>query len=139
MEYVREVVKTKMFYPVLPSKTMAGKNSEHASVTVPEHILDEWEDEADEMNISRSEYIRIHTEAGRKELSRLHPSTTSSGETLTDDVLSKIPEDEAIEPEKVVEEIIEPLKNEILNEILPELDDKGEIQFSPAEGGYMKK
>lgn len=118
---------------------MADENTKHASVTVPQHIFEEWEDEADEMNVSRSEYIRIHTEAGRKELSRLHPSTVGSEETLTDDVLSIIPEDESIDPERVVEEIIEPLKNEILNEILPELDEQGKIQFSPAEGGYIKK
>jgi len=113
--------------------------SKHISVTVPEHILKEWEEEADEMNLTRAAFIRIHTEAGRKELSKLSPTATDSEKTLSENVLSTIPEDEAKDPENIVEEIIEPLKKEILHEILPELDDQDEIEFKPAEGGYTKK
>jgi len=114
--------------------------SKSLTVTVAEHIVEEWEEEYEEMDMSsRSEYIRYHVEAGRKELSRLHPTNTSEEESLQDNVLDTIPDDEAIPPEEIVEEIVEPVRKQILDEILPQLDDRGEITFSPADGGYKKE
>lgn len=117
-----------------------NKNTTTVSLTVADHILEEWEEDAERMNMStRAEYLRYHIEAGRKELSRLQPSSAGNEETLQDSVLEVIPEDRAVEPDSIVEEIVEPLKEEILNEILPELDNVDEIEYVPAERGYKKK
>lgn len=115
-----------------------SENTKHVNLSIAPEIVEEWDEEREEMNMSRSEYVRHHVEAGRKELSKLNPTNKADGNSLEEDVLNVIPEDDAIPPEEIVEQIIEPLNDEILNEILPRLDDHDQITYSPADGGYKK-
>ena len=119
------------------------RNTKSASITADEHIFDQWEEEREEMDMSRSEYIRHHVEAGRKQLAELHPSGSDS-DNLHEKVTDAVPKESEVEsgqaeapmPDDITEKILEPLRDDI-HTAIEELDGAGRIKFKADSTGYV--
>ncbi len=112
---------------------------------VPAYQREEWDDHADRLEMSRSEFVRSMVQAGRRgfEGSSVEPteqqttdeaavSGTADMETAVLEALSEAEYRSWDELRALVSEALE----ERLEETLQELQSGGEIQHSPRQGGY---
>lgn len=106
--------------------------------TVPEYQRREWEQHADELNMSLSEFLRCMTQAGRNDFntqsteSPTTPNQTSDlNATIEFDLLSLIREHEPINWETVMAE----LESEV-EKTLNTLQANGSVVYSGKAGGY---
>jgi hypothetical protein len=115
-------------------------------VSAPDHMADEWMEEAEEAGMSRSEWIRYRIEAGRAQLVALDPRTgDESSDNLRTDVTEVIPErdetsdeQKALSPDEIVDEVLNPIEDDVYD-LLSELQDDGVIGFDPREEGYYHR
>lgn len=108
-------------------------------VTVPSHQLEQWDELAEQNNMSRSMFVRACVEAGRKQLAELDPTENEPTDTsLESNIINVISEENGIQTDDLVEKVLEPVKDDIYDEI-EQLDEEGRISFSPREGGYVLK
>lgn len=117
-----------------------GDDSTTKPITVraPPEQIEEWEEEAEELDYdNRSWYIIAQVEAGRRQLAELRPTGEEDGEDLESQILDAVPEDEPRDPDEIVEEIIEPIKQQTYD-TLEELNERGQISFRAQEMGYVK-
>lgn len=114
------------------------EDSKRISMFASEQMLDQWDKEAEELNMSRSEYIRSMVTAGRRQISQLDPQSDQEKTELREQVLACIPEEEAKDVDDIVNEVVGPMEDKIRSKILPHLDENGEIRFNPQEGGYER-
>lgn len=112
-----------------------------AKTYVPRYQKEIWKENADDLDMSQSEFIRCMVQAGRRGFDLDSSEDTSSGSdprgnTLKRTVLSLIEE----EPH-TWEELQSAVTNDIeeqLDETLQELQQQNEIQYSGRQGGYEK-
>lgn len=102
-------------------------------------VVEKWDEEAEELGMSRSEYIRSMVNAGRRQISQLDPQNDQDNRSLREEVLSEIPEDEVRDVDEIVQTVVGPIEEKITSQILPNLDENGEIRFNPQKGGYEKQ
>jgi hypothetical protein len=113
---------------------------------VPAHQRDEWDDHADGLGMSRSEFVRTMVQAGRRGFQRVDPP--GQGEKAADGekeaapapdrevaVLEALSKDEYRSWEELLAVVTEDIEGQ-LEETLQELRDDGRIQHSPRNGGY---
>lgn len=103
----------------------------YIKLSVPEHLCEKWDEDADKYADSRSEFIRMMVEAGRKKFEAIEEEADESS-SLEDTVLEIVARNEGAAPEDILDE----LEQEVMAE-LERLDDSGEISYSPNEGGYV--
>lgn len=103
-----------------------------------EEIVKEWDEEAEDLEMSRSEFLRSMIHAGRRQIAQLDPNSDEESRELKEEVLNAIPEDSAAPPDEIVEAVLTPVEEEIRKDILPSLDENGEISYSPVKEGYEK-
>ena len=118
---------------------MTASETKDIHISVPEHLLEEWNAEAEQMGISRSRWVREHTEAGRKQLAALDPRSDTDeqiAQNMTETVLDVVPEDEVMSEDKIVEEVVNPIQEEIYD-ILEELSDENSIRYDTRQGGFQ--
>lgn len=106
---------------------------------VEEEMKEEWDEESDQLNMSRSEFIRSMVHAGRKQISQLNPKPEQESSNVREQVLAAIPKDEAKPVDEIVNEVVNPIEKDIQENILPHLDENNEIRFDPQEKGYKKQ
>lgn len=111
------------------------RNSEthRTSVAVPEYQHETWKDEANEMNASTSEYVRMMVQAGRNELGYSESHATDSEET-NDNIKSQVIEalqshDGAANWDEVRNAVLGELEAEI-EEAIEELEEEGTLKTS---------
>lgn len=133
----------------MSKKPSGGEEAETKYVTtaVPSTLLDEWDKEVEEEGWpSRSQYIRAHTESGRKELAKLHPKDSPRDNSIEQEILDKVPEEtevqtssatEAPDRDELVEAVLDPIRKQILEE-LDALQSADQIQNKAVHGGYVK-
>lgn len=102
-------------------------------------VVKEWDKKADELNMSRSEFIRSMVHAGQRQIAELDTQKNQEQRDLKEKVLAELPEDEVLEVDEIVQKVVGPIKTEITDEILPSLDENGEIRYNPKERGYEKQ
>lgn len=96
--------------------------------------MKQWDERADELDMSRSEFIRTMVEAGDKNLSLVSPfENIGTGESLKEQVLESLEEDEYKDWDTILTELTERMERE-LEETLNELLDEDRIDFSPRQG-----
>lgn len=107
--------------------------TKYIKLSVPEHLCEKWDEEVDKYADSRSEFIRMMVEAGRKEFHAIESEVDESSD-LKQTVLEIV----ASQDGASTEEILDELEDDILEE-LETLDEEGEIKYSPHKGGYIIK
>jgi len=103
----------------------------YIKLSVPEHLCEKWDEDAVKYADSRSEFIRMMVEAGRKKFEAIEKEADESS-SLEDTVLETVARNEGAAPEEILDE----LEQEMMTE-LERLDDSGVIRYSPKEGGYI--
>jgi hypothetical protein len=127
--------------------TDSGADTERTAVKtyVPSYQRDEWDDHADELEMSRSEFVRSMVQAGRRGFGavaagrsegagRDQQSSDSNGD-LEADVLALL-EEEPREWDELLAELTDDIERR-LEETLQELQSAGRVQHSGREGGYV--
>lgn len=105
--------------------------TKYIKLSVPEHLCEKWDEDADKYADSRSEFIRMMVEAGRKKFKAIEEEADESN-SLGETVLEIVESNEGAAPEEILDE----LEQEMMTE-LERLDNSGEINYSPKEGGYI--
>ena len=99
-----------------------------------------WEEHADALDMSQSEFLRSMVQAGRRGFD-LDPPETGSGpvtpgvDGLRDRVLDGLREAGTLPVDELVEVLTRDLEDEIYA-VVEALDDAGRIRYRPREGGY---
>lgn len=119
---------------------------------VPAYQREEWDDHADELDMSRSEFVKTMVQAGRRGFGAdgtepgadadperageaAAPSPSGAGSDLEAEVLAML-----AEGPQDWEELLAELTAEIeedLDETLQSLQEAGEVRYSGRDGGYV--
>lgn len=107
---------------------------------VPTYQRDAWDEHAEKLEMSRSEFVKTMVQAGRREFGGAvdDPQDTdeSSDEDLRDQVLGELRESDASDWEDLLSGITGDIEAR-LDDTLQELQDAGRIRYSGRDGGYV--
>ena len=107
---------------------------------VPTYQRDAWDEHAEKLEMSRSEFVKTMVQAGRREFGGAvdDPQGTdeSSDEDLRDQVLGELRESDASDWEELLSGITGDIEAR-LDDTLQELQDAGRIRYSGRDGGYV--
>jgi len=114
---------------------------------VPSYQREEWDDHADDLGMSRSEFVRTMVQAGRRGFEGTDPPTEEfvghdvdpTDESTPEDMKSLVRETLAVDEYHSWEELLAAATEDVeqrLEETLQELQSAGEIRHSPRNGGY---
>jgi hypothetical protein len=135
-------------------------DTSRASVVVytPAYQRDEWDKEAEELGMSRSEYLRMIIQAGRKHFNhnkgqeRLtsmgkpetpipdseHPSNTFSDDiSLKTQILESISTEEYLTWNEIVDIVVDDIERYI-DKTLDELRESNQIKYDGQKGGFTE-
>ena len=117
-------------------------NSDRVAVKtyVPRYQKDAWQEQAAEMNMSQSEFVRSMVQAGRRGFDPDPEETgsgdaTPGGEGLEDRVLDVLSTGGPLEWDELVSELIDGFEDE-LEDALGGLQEENRVQYSGRRGGY---
>lgn len=107
---------------------------------VPAYQRDEWDTEAEELGMSRSEYVKTMVQAGRRGFGG-DPLATDSEETedeteLTTEVVSLLEEHDAADWDELLAGVTGDIEQR-LDDALQELQEADRIRYSGRDGGYV--
>jgi len=113
---------------------------------VPSYQRDEWDDHADRLEMSRSEFVRTMVQAGRRGFEGADPpgesedapdgeKETAPAPDMEAAILEALSEDEYRSWEELLAVVTDDIEGQ-LEDTLEELRDGGRIQHSPRNGGY---
>lgn len=111
---------------------------------VPRWQKERWAADAESLDMSQSEFLRSMVQAGRRNIqvdAEEGPSgdATPRGETaeegLEDIVRECLAEDGPLDWDGLLDEVTAGLEDELADTV-ETLDDRGDIQYKPREGGY---
>jgi metal-responsive CopG/Arc/MetJ family transcriptional regulator len=105
-------------------------------VSIPRNQLQIWDEEAEEMGVSRSEAIRAWSEAGRKMLDQYDPTSESRNSNDSENPITKVILDEVGVGEnnsKSIDEIAESVKEKVEEEALDLLYESEEVENTGRE------
>lgn len=113
---------------------------EFTTVSAPSEIVEKWEEERQDMNCSKVEYIRMLMNAGRNELGYTGHETGDgdgdAGEFLEDRIVEAVIEMDAPEGDELIEAVKDGLEADI-REQLNELQSDGKVDYDAIEGGMV--
>lgn len=128
--------------PARNHPSMADEDSVVVKTYVPPDQKAEWQEHADELDMSQSEFLKTMVQAGRRGFLTDREEggsadATPGGQGLEDRVL------EAVESAGVAswDELVETLTGDFedrLDEAVQALDDAGEIRYDPRRDGYVR-
>jgi hypothetical protein len=110
---------------------------------VPPDQKEEWQTHAERLDMSQSEFLRTMVQAGRRGFLS-HPEEGGSsgsnprGDALEERVLDALSNGDALSWDELVAELSGDFEDR-LDETIQSLDDAGEIQYAPREGGYVRQ
>jgi hypothetical protein len=107
---------------------------------VPRYQKDAWQEQAAEMDMSQSEFVRSMVQAGRRGFDPDPEETgsgdaTPGGEGLEDRVLDVLSTGGPLEWDELVSELIDSFEDE-LEDALGGLQEENRVQYSGRRGGY---
>jgi hypothetical protein len=98
--------------------------------SAPEEQIDQWEEEADEMGVTRAEYMRLMIQAGRRQFPICDTETTESdGVNVEARVLNALEEHGELTWEELTETAIGDVEDKV-EDTIEELDDDGKVSIS---------
>lgn len=123
----------------------------HVQTYVPKYQKEQWATEAEDMDVSLSEYVRMMVQAGRSDISvepgpgqtsgNGEPAATPSsapgpqGSSLEDRVVAILESGDYLEWDELVAALTDDVEDR-LEDALQELQAAGEVQHSGRHGGY---
>lgn len=123
-------------------------------ITTSPRVPEEWRDDAEEMGISLSEYMRRMVRAGRRQWGYEHeeepdqPTVRLDDEArdpsddinaiLQDTIVRNLSTMNGISEEELIEILIDDLEKQIETH-LQELMDDEVVEYSPIKGGWVKR
>jgi hypothetical protein len=126
---------------------MAGDADTSRSVVqvyVPTYQRDAWDEHADELEMSRSEFVKAMVQAGRRgfgaDPADGGDSTEHSGENSTEglekQVLSSLEREGCLSWDDLLKELTDDIETR-LEATLQELQEEGTVRYSGRDGGYV--
>ena len=106
---------------------------------VPTYQRDAWDEHAEDLDMSRSEFVKTMVQAGRREFGGAvddPKDTESNEEDLRDQVLEILRDSDASDWDRLLSGITGDIETR-LDETLQELQDSGRIRYSGRDGGYV--
>ena len=118
----------------------ADSNRVAVKTYVPRYQKDAWQEQAAEMDMSQSEFVRSMVQAGRRGFDPDPEETgsgdaTPGGEGLEDRVLDVLSTGGPLEWDELVSELIDGFEDE-LEDALGGLQEENRVQYSGRRGGY---
>lgn len=116
---------------------------------VPAYQREVWDDHAEELDMSRSEFVKTMVQAGRRGFSAETGQAADRERNHSEDTTSTAGADESLETEVVEmlsteprdwDELLAALTAEVeegLDETLQALQDAGRVRYSGRDGGYV--
>jgi len=121
---------------------------------VPAYQKSDWEEHADDLDMTLSEFVRSMVQAGRRGFTGTASTTDSAeaeeprgrqesdanpkGRGLEERVLSTLAEEGCLDWDELVAAVTDDVETQ-LDEILQDLQSRDEIRYSGREGGYVRK
>ena len=116
-------------------------------VYVPAYQRDLWDEDAEEFDMSRSEFVKAMVQAGRRgfggdpveeftDLEQRESGKDSSEEDLSEAVLTSLDEHECLSWDELLVEVTGDIEAR-LEETLQELQGSGHVRYSGRAGGYV--
>jgi len=115
---------------------------------VPRYQKEAWQEEAAELDMSQSEFVRSMVQAGRRGFDpgpedqdagkRGSVDATPGGKGLEDRILTVLETGGPLEWDELVGELIGGFEDE-LEETLRRLQEENEVQYSGRRGGYTRE
>lgn len=115
---------------------------------VPAYQCDEWEREAEQLEMSRAEYVRTMVQAGRREFTLKEPSSgqensaerasagfNPGGDTLRSRVLDVLHHEGVCDWDELVDGVTGDLEDQI-EEALDDLQRENRVRYDGRRGGY---
>jgi hypothetical protein len=108
---------------------------------VPDHQKEQWEQRADELDMSTSEYVRTMAQAGSRGFDERAEETGSTDATPGDDglesrVLDALREADHLSWEQLLARITDDVEQR-LEETLDALQSDNRVKYSGRDGGYV--
>jgi hypothetical protein len=111
---------------------------------VPAYQRDEWDQHADELDMSRSEFVRAMVQAGRRgfgaetaqETSQTGSDGGGAGDSLEDQIVHQIEQSGALSWNELVTELTGDIESR-LEEALGKLQENDRVRHSGPAGGYV--
>lgn len=98
--------------------------------SAPSEQIDQWEEEADEMNVTRAEYMRLMIQAGRRQFPICDTENTESeGINVENRVLDALEKHGELTWDDLVDEAVGDVEDKVESTI-EELDDQGKVSIS---------
>lgn len=98
--------------------------------SAPNEQIEIWEEEADAMNVTRAEYMRLMIQAGRRQFPICDTGNAESdGLHIENQVLSALEEEGELTWEELIEAAVGDIEEQI-EETLEKLDDDGKVSIS---------
>lgn len=125
---------------------MEGETERDTSRTVvqtyvPAYQRDLWDEHAEELGMSRSEFVKVMVQAGRREFGgEIVGETQAADQTSQQDLESAVTDFLAESGAADWDELLSNVTGDIetrLDETLQDLQDSGRIRYSGREGGYV--
>lgn len=122
---------------------MAGEDRAVMKTYVPPEQKTEWQQHAERLDMSQSEFLRTMVQAGRSGFLADREEGGSGGSNpggndLENRVLDALSSDDVVSWDELVDELSGDFEDR-LDETLQSLNDAGEIRFAPREGGYVRQ
>ena len=112
---------------------------------VPRYQKEIWKAQADELEMSQSEFVRTMVQAGRAEFDVPSEESTAEGETdrdatggdeFADRILEVLQRRGVLDWDELVDALVDDVEAD-LDEELQRLQDENEVRYSGREGGYV--
>lgn len=98
--------------------------------SAPEEQIEIWEAEAEEMNVTRAEYMRLMMQAGRRNFGLAEPETSDSdGINIEERVIETLQEHGEMSWDELVEKAVGDVEEEV-EKVIEKLDEKGRVSTS---------
>jgi len=112
---------------------------------VPAYQRDAWDEHADQLNMSRSEFVKAMVQAGRKQFGAepatgidLESEADSDSQDLERDIIETLRESGACSWEELLAGVTGDIETR-LEDSLQELQESDRIRYSGRDGGYILK
>lgn len=98
--------------------------------SIPEEQAEIWEKEAEEMNVTRAEYVRLMIQAGRRNFGLAEPETPESdGINIESRVIDALQEHGEMSWDELVEKAVGDVESEV-EKVIDKLDEEGRVSVS---------
>ena len=124
---------------------MADDERTAVKTYVPRYQKQEWNDHADELEMSQSEFVRTMVQAGRREFeiptitgpTEPDSNPTSNTADLKDRILTALDREAVLDWDELIDELVADIEDDV-DAALSALQDENRVRYSGRDGGYVR-